>query len=92
VEDKGWSDAEKRLMASLKALTGDERKHTKRRLFDLINSMISAPTSSPPHPRHEAAIELYALKSFPAQDMSGRFNRSRMKQAIKEAKLEVRHD
>jgi hypothetical protein len=34
----------------------------------------------------ETAIELYAVKSFQAQDMSGRFNRSRMNQAIKEAK------
>jgi len=50
---------------------------------ETLKKIASEPTSDPDR---EAAIELYAIKSFQAQDMSGVFNQARMDAAIRAAK------
>ena len=76
-----------RLIHLLRTMTAAELREFKIRLFGLIHSVITARRSAAQsHSRDEAIAELYAVKSFQAQNMSGRFNRARMNQAIKEAK------
>lgn len=89
------SDTVKRLAA----MTWEERQALRRKIIILFEKgerralRLRLKGEMAPHkrfksdPRAEAAIELYAFKSFQAQDISCLFNKARMNEAVKEVKL-----
>ena len=68
-------------------MTIDELKQCRQR-FVVVFGIVERRHKQDPRRKRRSN---YAVKSFQAQDMSGRFNRSRMNRAIKEAKPGVNH-